>query len=66
MSLWALVDLQPSCVVALYSTRIEAEDALRQVLIDEPDWANLLALREFKSIGLPYEGGSSAARGGAG
>ena len=65
MSLWALVDLQLSCVVELYSTRIEAEAALRQVLIDEPDWANLLALREFKSIGLRYEGGSSAARGAA-
>lgn len=45
------MELQLHCVVELYSTRVAAEDALRQVLIDEPGWAYILAITEFKSIG---------------
>ncbi len=44
MRFYGLIELERAEAVELYATRTEAESALAEALIDEPEWEGLLAI----------------------
>ena len=48
MRVWGLVELELQEAVELYGSRSEADEALRQVLGDEPGWTSLLAVQPIE------------------
>jgi hypothetical protein len=54
MILWGLVDLDLQEAVELFPSRASAEEALADVLRDEPEWADLLAVQPVEFVGLSW------------
>jgi hypothetical protein len=52
MVLWALVETEMQEVIEFFSERESAEEALADVLHDEPDWVGLLVIQPFKLQGF--------------
>jgi hypothetical protein len=48
MTFWGLADHRVGEVIDFYATRKQAEETLKQVLEDEPGWADVLEVVEIE------------------
>ena len=48
MRVWGLIELELQEAVELYSSEAQADEALRQVLRDEPGWIDLVAVQPIE------------------
>jgi hypothetical protein len=52
--LWGLIELQLCEAIELFPSLAEAQAALADVLRDEPEWVDLLAVEPVELVGLNW------------